>query len=358
MAGRPTTPAGGYAATICFTLTSLHTTVHSAPVLVAGPPQLGPQLSCAPVPQDLVLEQCVATVPPSVSALRSLTRLVVVCHELDDNLPARTNLATLTALRMLRLEDCFIAGSGAEGLLGSPALQDLTLRACLLEADVQPVLARLSQLTALDLAYSPVWEGSWEEQVVPAGVQVLNLAACALQQLPDSVAQLTALRVLSVSRNGLEELPAGPYLNSLEALDLCQNHMLPGWMEAAGASPRAGAQPSVPPSVGQQAATAESWVGRPAPRLRVLMTDCLAGSPHNSWVYIRQSEGLQLAGAVEQPAADHQSDLLERLEVLKKGLVDSMGRRDEELQELCLRLLCMQLLFRALPEWLRRAGGG
>lgn len=65
-------------------------------------------------------------------------------------------------------------------------------------------------------------------QVAPLGalkgLSHLNLSECGLLALPRPLATLPALRTLLVSRNRLPEaLPEGPYLASLEVVDLSLN---------------------------------------------------------------------------------------------------------------------------------------
>ena len=163
---------------------------------VAAPPQLLP-----PGLRSLRMDGCsLASLPPSVAALRGLTDLV-----LSNNALAPEDLAPLSAVA---------------------SLVQLTLMGARM-ARLPPALSALTALRVLylDGVAAPAEQPSHVQFCEVLGplrrLGVLSLGSSRLEEFPACLAALTSLRALYLDNNpALAALPEGPYLRRLRVLGL------------------------------------------------------------------------------------------------------------------------------------------
>lgn len=147
--------------------------------------------------QDLVLGDgvCSGTLPPALSCLRRLSRLEVV-GDSDENRPTQLP-PTLTALRSLTLDNCWLEEGAGAALACFSGLRELQLYDCVVPHSLPPQLGGLAQLSTLALNGSVVM-GAEEEEAEEE-------SAGAWASLP--FAALTELRSLFLNRCGLRAVP-------------------------------------------------------------------------------------------------------------------------------------------------------
>lgn len=98
-----------------------------------------------------------------------------------------------------------------------PALEDLTLENNRLQAFPIPQLTSLPKLRWLSLRFNRNIQITPNITKTVPLLEVLELSACRLRQLPEFLAGLTRLRILNLCANKFETIP--PIITSLTALE-------------------------------------------------------------------------------------------------------------------------------------------
>jgi hypothetical protein len=185
------------------------------------------------------LENCeLAAVPPFLSALTSLTSLTLERCELQDPGASYGTLATLAALPRLQelgLEACGLP----QAAVYTKQLSHLTrLDLCWNGLCALPPGPYLSHLTALHLAGFAFRRPAAALAGLASCLRLRRLAlwapegGCRCGTVPHSVVGLEGLTALALNSLGLKQLPEGPYLLSLRALDLALNEVGPRRLRA------------------------------------------------------------------------------------------------------------------------------
>ena len=133
-------------------------------------------------------------------------------------------LASLSSLHSLSLQ-FMEPGADVSGLSSLQHLRHLDLSNCSLK-EVPEEVTLLPSLTSLTLNNNEELGGRENEHRVAALAQIPNLAVlelrdCALNAIPQSIAELKSLRKLLLGYNDFSApviIPPGPYLNSLQLL--------------------------------------------------------------------------------------------------------------------------------------------
>lgn len=148
-------------------------------------------------------------VPSELGLLTALTRLTLN-SEMITAIP--DSISQLTALQLLKLSICNSLAL-PEGLSACQFLTRLTI--C--DDVMSPVLAKLHSLRFLSV-------GSHPQQQYWTQLTALTRLALVVndddRSVPTGLSGLSCLRMLKISNAGIDDLPAGPYLQSLESLVL------------------------------------------------------------------------------------------------------------------------------------------
>lgn len=121
------------------------------------------------------------------------------------------------------------------------ALQNLRLSDCLISAAAVACCTPLAAVSQLQLHRCEALADDWEAALAALLCQMpllscLNVSECFRGELPSSLIAHSGLSQLELSRNGLSELPSGPYLASLQQLCLVEDlQRLPAALTAATA---------------------------------------------------------------------------------------------------------------------------
>eukprot|EP00882_Tetradesmus_deserticola_P002331 GHRQ01002488.1.p1 GENE.GHRQ01002488.1~~GHRQ01002488.1.p1 ORF type:complete len:521 (+),score=226.11 GHRQ01002488.1:126-1688(+) len=208
----------------CSSLTSLIVDVAASdnpaydPVITVSPlKELPASLGQLPHLQQLILRGCNAlrSLPDAVGDLSSLTQLRLEgCHSLKE-LPG--SLVRLQALRSMEVDGANSLEVLPEGIGGLASLTQLSLSYCHHLQQLPECLGKLQHLRVLDIGchglvdHLPATIGNLPE------LQHLTVDCATLNDLPDSISQLTTLTWLAISHClGLQQLPEG--LGNLQQL--------------------------------------------------------------------------------------------------------------------------------------------
>ncbi|GAB4823378.1 hypothetical protein N2152v2_010424 [Parachlorella kessleri] len=164
--------------------------------------------------------------PDGLSNWKQLTHLCLVNLGLEELPEAVGELESLEELCLGRN----VLGPGHAGLPDSltrlTRLKRLEVPFNKFEAGLPPVIGQLTSLDELNVAGNMFGALSSE---LPQGfsqlrrLRYLTLTSCGLTSLPTVVAGMSTLKLLKVNINRLQDLPAGPYLSSLEMIDMAHN---------------------------------------------------------------------------------------------------------------------------------------